>query len=295
MKILIVENEVYLAQSIANKLSEQGFVCELSASAKDAIRDEFFDAVLLSTSMGGQNFMPVIERYKKSIIILMASYINNDTVSIPLKAGAKDYILKPFMIEELIKKINHYLEFERLLKENESLKKYLSSSFASLNLPDIPKKMELPIGVRSSSQKKMDAYAFKLATAKSMRLEFVSLSKEFDESTFLNHDNKSLIYAVNYESLRKSDKKLFLDAIASKSVIFSSTDGIEEADMQIVEIENDEGFAGDGDIVTIEEYVKNVLINFQDRYPDVELSKKLGISRKSLWEKRKKHGVYKKK
>lgn len=295
MKILIVENEIYLAQSIANKLSENGYSCELAASVKDAIKDEFFDVVLLSTSMGGQNFMPVVERYKKSIIILMVNYINNDTVSAPLKAGAKDYILKPFMIEELIKKINHYLEFERLLKENDSLKKYLVSSFSASNLPEITKKTELPKGVYSSSQKKMDAYAFKAAATKGLRLEFVSLQKEFDETYFKEHDNKSLIYAVNFEALKKADKKLFLEAIATKNVVFSSTEPVEDCEMEIVTLESDEGFFDGGEIFTIEDYVKNIVVNFQDKYPDVELSKKLGISRKSLWEKRKKHGIYKKK
>jgi len=295
LKILIVENEIYLAQSIANKLLENGYNCEIAASAKDAIKDEFFDVVLLSTSMGAQNFMPVIDRYKKSIIILMVNYINNDTVSIPLKAGAKDYILKPFMIEELIKKINHYLDYERLLKENDSLKKYLSSSFSSSTLPDIPKKTELPKALCSSSQKKMDAYAFKLAAIKGMRLEFVSLQRYFDEKFFREHDNKSIIYAVNFESLKKTDKKLFLEAIASKNVVFSSTEPIDDESIEVVELESDEGFVGSGEIFTIEDYVKNILISFQDKYPDVELSKKLGISRKSLWEKRKKHGIYKKK
>lgn len=295
MKILIVENEIYLAQSIANKLVENGYNCELAASAKDAIKDEYFDVVLLSTSMGGQNFMPVVERYKKSIIILMVNYINNDTVSTPLKAGAKDYILKPFMIEELIKKINHYVDYERLLKENDSLKKYLASSFSASNLPEITKKTELPKVLHSSSQKKMDAYAFKLASAKGMRLEFVSLQKDFDERFFLEHDSKSIIYAVNFESLKKSDKKLFLDAVASKNVIFSSTESVEDTGIETVELESDEGFVGGGEIYTIEDYVKNIVVSFQDKYPDVELSKKLGISRKSLWEKRKKHGIYKKK
>lgn len=295
MKTLIVENEIYLAQSIASKLLENGYTCEIVTSVKDAIKDEFFDVVLLSTSTGVQNFMPVIDRYKKSIIILMVNYINNDTVSIPLKAGAKDYVLKPFIIEELIKKINHYLDYERLLKENDSLKKYLSSYFSSSTLPDIPKKIELPKALYSSSQKKMDAYAFKLAAVKGMMLEFVSLQRDFDEKFFTEHDNKSIIYAVHFESLKKSDKKLFLELIASKNVVFSSTEPIDDESIEVVELESDEGFVGSKEIFTIEDYVKNILIAFQDKYPDVELSKKLGISRKSLWEKRKKHGIYKKK
>ncbi|EAI2944688.1 hypothetical protein IEC40_001809, partial [Campylobacter jejuni] len=48
-------------------------------------------------------------------------------------------------------------------------------------------------------------------------------------------------------------------------------------------------------ILTIDEYVKYVIINYQNIFPDTDLSKKLGISRKSLWEKRKKYEISKKK
>ena len=107
MKILIVENEIYLAQSIASKLMEVGHVCEIATSIKDALKDEKYDAILLSTNISGQNFYPVIEKHRASIIILMISYISNDTVTNPIKAGASDYIQKPFMIEELIRKLQH--------------------------------------------------------------------------------------------------------------------------------------------------------------------------------------------
>jgi transcriptional regulator of acetoin/glycerol metabolism len=46
-------------------------------------------------------------------------------------------------------------------------------------------------------------------------------------------------------------------------------------------------------ILTINDYVKMMVLKFQTKYPDTELSKKLGISRKSLWEKRKKFGIEK--
>jgi biotin operon repressor len=48
-------------------------------------------------------------------------------------------------------------------------------------------------------------------------------------------------------------------------------------------------------IMTINDYVKMMVLSYQSKYPDTELSKKLGISRKSLWEKRKKLGIEKKK
>jgi DNA-binding NtrC family response regulator len=63
----------------------------------------------------------------------------------------------------------------------------------------------------------------------------------------------------------------------------------------MIEIESESHLFDQGEILPIEEYVKYIMIHFQNRFPDTELSKKLGISRKSLWEKRKKYGIVKKK
>lgn len=126
MKILIVENEIYLAQSIASRLNDLGYICDSAATIKEALRDEHYDAVLLSTNISGQNFYPIIEKHKSSIIILMISYISNDTVSKPIKAGASDYIQKPFMIEELIRKLQHLKEFNALQLENQAYKSYVN-------------------------------------------------------------------------------------------------------------------------------------------------------------------------
>jgi DNA-binding response OmpR family regulator len=65
MKILIIENEVYLAQSIATKLGELGHTCEMCTSTKDAIGSNNYDVVLLSTNINGQDFNQVIETFKK--------------------------------------------------------------------------------------------------------------------------------------------------------------------------------------------------------------------------------------
>ena len=123
MKILIVENEIYLAQSIASKLNEVGYKCDIATTIADAMKQEKYDSVLLSTNISGQNFYPIIEKHKSSIIILMISYISNDTVSNPIKAGANDYIQKPFMIEELVRKLQYLNDFNITNKENSTYKR----------------------------------------------------------------------------------------------------------------------------------------------------------------------------
>jgi CheY-like chemotaxis protein len=290
-----MENEIYLAQSIASKLSELGHICEMCTSTKDAIKSNNYDVVLLSTNINGQDFNPVIDTFKQSIIILMVSYISNDTVSKPLSAGAKDYILKPFMIEELIRKIVHYQDYEKLKKRNESYEKYLTHSFKTLSQKHDLENIEFPLFISCAIQKYADSFAFSYANKKNLALNFISLTdtKAMNEIEKLN--NNSLIYVINFHTLKKAEKKVFMNIIADKKIIISSCDKIENEECNIIEIKTENNVFDHGEILPIEDYVKFIVLNYQHKFPDTELSKKLGISRKSLWEKRKKYDILKKK
>jgi transcriptional regulator of aromatic amino acid metabolism len=104
-----------------------------------------------------------------------------------------------------------------------------------------------------------------------------------------------IVYITDYQSLKKNDIKAFLDLVSKRPCIISSSERIDDAPFEIIEMENESSFFDHGEILPIEEYVKYIMTNFQNKFPDTELSKKLGISRKSLWEKRKKYGIVKKK
>jgi DNA-binding NtrC family response regulator len=295
LKILIIENEVYLAQSIATKLGELGHICEMCTSTRDAIKSNDYDVVLLSTNINGQDFNPVIETFKSSIVILMVSYISNDTVSKPLAAGAKDYILKPFMIEELIRKINHYQDYEKLKKENASYEKYITHSFASISTEHDFQNIEFPLFISSTYQKHADSFAFEFAKSKNTALQFVTLSNPKALNEIDNFTENTLIYVIDFQTLKKADRKAFYKLIEDKKVIVSTTDKIEDEDLNIIEIKSENNIFEQGEILPIEDYVKFIVLNYQHKFPDTELSKKLGISRKSLWEKRKKYDIVKKK
>jgi len=295
MKILIIENEVYLAQSIATKLGELGHACEMCTSTRDAIRSNDYDVVLLSTNINGQDFIPVIETFKNSIVILMVSYISNDTVSKPLSSGAKDYILKPFMIEELIRKINHYQDYEKLKRRNVAYEKYLNHTFLNAKHEQDIDKVELPIFISSSFQKYADAFAFEYAQKKDIPMHFLTLSDSKSLNEISSLPQNSLVYVIDYQVLKKADKKTFCELIAGKQAIIASSDKVEDVDIPVVEIKNDNNIFDKGEILPLEDYVKFIVLSYQDKYPDTELSKKLGISRKSLWEKRKKYDIIKKK
>ncbi len=297
MKILIVENEFYLAQSIKSKLLEIGYQCEMAASVKDALKDLSYDVVLLSTNINGQDFYPVIEAFKDKIIILLISYISQDTVSAPLKAGANDYILKPFMMEELIRKIEHFIEHERLLKENRAYKAYIANSLKEINIDTVSPKEALPLFIKTNYQKYADAYAFKMAELLKEPFHYYSLSDKKAMGAIRSEKSTQFLYITEYQSLKKSEKAQFLEIIKDKRAIVSTTEAIEEEhfSFNMIEFNSDNKIFDRNDILTIDEYVKYIILNYQYKFPDTMLSKKLGISRKSLWEKRKKYEIFKKK
>lgn len=295
MNILIIENEIYLAQSISAKLADIGHNCDISSSIKDVNNDNNYDVVLLSTNINGQDIYSIIERYKNAVIILMVSYISNDTVSKPIQAGAKDYILKPFMIEELVRKIEHYQDYERLKRLNSTYEHYLNYAFNNIELEEDLTSVELPVYLTCNYQKYADAFAFKYASVKKQPLHFISLNspKALQELSEVNAS--TIIYLSDFDAIKKTDYEDFFKSIEKKNVILSGTQVLEECSIDTINFKNDNFHFEQGDILPIEDYVKYVLLNYQYKFPDTELSKKLGISRKSLWEKRKKYGIIKKK
>ena len=151
MKIIIVENELYLAQSIASKLNEAGFETEIFSSVKEAT-DTNGDVYLLSTHLPGQNTGPLITKFKEKIIILMVNYINNDTVSEPLRLGAKDYIVKPFMIEELVRKIDHFQEYQQLKRRINLYEEYLENFLKEITIEEYPE-LTTPVVIETNYQR----------------------------------------------------------------------------------------------------------------------------------------------
>jgi DNA-binding NtrC family response regulator len=298
MKILIVENEVYLAQSINAKLTEYGHNCEIANSNKEALKDEYYDLVLLSTNVNSQDFDPVISMHKHSIIILMISYISNDTVTKPINKGANDYILKPFMLEELIRKIDHFQEFEHLKNQNIAYENYLNTIFLT-NQHDLSTYTlsSLPLIISSTQPRVSDGFAYQLGQKLNKPFTYISLEDSNAFSLIKQTSKKNLIYLSDYQVLRRNQRDMLHKLIIGNYVILSTTKTIDsdDIDIPIVKLNNDNTLFDEGEIMAIKDYVKYIVVLHQDKLPDTELSKKLGISRKSLWEKRKKYGLIKQK
>ncbi|MGW6356791.1 response regulator transcription factor [Streptomyces sp. NPDC055092] len=108
MHILVVEDEVRLAGLIIQYLSESGHTAEArhdGLSGLDAARDPRVDAVVMDVMLPGMNGVEAcrtlrLEANDVPVVLLTARSAIKERV-VGLDAGADDYLVKPFAMEEL--------------------------------------------------------------------------------------------------------------------------------------------------------------------------------------------------
>ena len=295
MNILIIENEVYLAQKIVSRLLDDGHLCDFIESTNINMEKDY-DIVLLSTSLPSSQCKEIIKKYKEhAIVLLLVSYISDETVTDPIKEGAKDYIMKPFIMDELVRKIYHYKEWQSVKKELSTLRAYLEFNFKDVNISNIQLSHTFPLLVSTNSPKMADKVVFEIARKFDLAIKFISLSDTPTWQKDLAKPTKELLYITDYQVLKKSSKDNLNALLDGRKAIICSLEKEEDFPFSKISCMQNNISLMNNNIMTINEYVKLMVLTFQGNYPDTELSKKLGISRKSLWVKRKKLGIEKKK
>lgn len=295
MNVLIIENEIYLAQSIATKMESLGYPCQIVSTIHEAMQKQKSDIVLLSANAGGSLCEMFIRQNPQAIVIMMIAYVSEDTVTKPIRAGAKDYIMKPFMLDELLRKVEHQLNYQRIQRQIIFYEEYFSFLESEMQMPNSIQHYP-PFVIRCNTQKIADVYTIRIAKEKGMTLQFATL-RFYDWHDVLQMTQKDVVlYVTHLESLKRNELKEFLSNMADKNIIASivASDHIDFP--QVIDLVCRSDVADfEGDILSIKEYEKCVIQRFENHYSDVELAKKMGISRKNLWEKRKRYGLERKK
>ncbi|MFW3328926.1 DNA-binding response regulator, partial [Aliarcobacter butzleri] len=124
---------------------------------------------------------------------------------------------------------------------------------------------------------------------------FISLVSPTWQKQINSIEEKTIIYLTDYHTLKKNMKDYVVKYIEDKTCVISTLECEDSFPYRKIEINSEKELVGITNIMTINDYVKMMVMSYQNKYPDTELSKKLGISRKSLWEKRKKLDIEKKK
>lgn len=116
-RILVVEDDRSAAEFVCNGLRQEGYTVEAAANGPDALHmatSENFDLIVLDRNLPGLDGLSVLRALRaaqsETPILILSALAHADERVLGLKAGADDYLGKPFSFSEL------QLRIENLLK-----------------------------------------------------------------------------------------------------------------------------------------------------------------------------------
>ncbi len=132
-RILIVDDEKAIRESLQIILTEEGFEAEVVTDGLEAlakIEEGGYDLVITDLKMPRLNGMELLEKSSKispdTFFIIMTAYASVDTAINALRNGAYDYLIKPVEFDDLIIRVKRLLDYKKLSRENIFLRQRIS-------------------------------------------------------------------------------------------------------------------------------------------------------------------------
>ncbi|MGV3490666.1 MAG: response regulator transcription factor [Devosia sp.] len=112
MRILVAEDDRRIAEALGTALKAAGFVPEIESDGEDIWHrgdTEDFDAIILDLGLPTMDGLSILKRWRKAgrtlpVLILTARGHWEERVE-GIEAGADDYVVKPFRVEEVVARI----------------------------------------------------------------------------------------------------------------------------------------------------------------------------------------------
>lgn len=129
IKILIVDDELIMRESLGAWLERDGYTVATAESGESALallKDTLFDIVFLDIKMEGMGGLEVLEQVKQSDpeieVVMITAYGSISTAIEAMKKGAFDYLLKPFDPDALGVLIDRIVLHRQQTRENQFLR-----------------------------------------------------------------------------------------------------------------------------------------------------------------------------
>jgi len=128
-KILVVDDEKSIRDSLNMVLSDEGYEVKSAADGAEAltlINDDNFDVIISDIKMPNVDGMELLDRSSKispgTFYIIMTAYASVNTAVEALRHGAFDYLIKPVEFDDLLIRVKRLLDYKKLSLENKMLR-----------------------------------------------------------------------------------------------------------------------------------------------------------------------------
>lgn len=147
--ILIIEDESKMRRLLELNLGEDGFKTVSAPDAETGLKllaSEQVDLVLTDLKLPGMSGLELLQRAKQQDpalpVVVMTAFGSVETAVDAMKAGATDYVLKPFSLAEMRMVVHKELDVSRLREENRSLREALGEKYSHPNIVARSAKMQ---------------------------------------------------------------------------------------------------------------------------------------------------------
>ncbi|HTN53483.1 MAG TPA: sigma-54 dependent transcriptional regulator [Anaeromyxobacter sp.] len=134
--ILVVDDEASMRHLLTVILADRGYEPRAVGSAEEALKElaaRDYDLVLTDVRMPGMGGLGLLREIQKVapelLVIVMSAYGTHDSALEAMKAGAYDYLPKPFKPDEVVLVLRKAEERERLARENRRLRRELADAY----------------------------------------------------------------------------------------------------------------------------------------------------------------------
>src|SRR5437762_2564303 len=336
-RVLLIDDDRGLSEVIELLLSREGYGVERAGTLRAGIARSGaagIDLVITDLKLPDGTGLDAIREIRgvhpALPIIMITSYSSMESAIGALRAGAVDYIIKPFDNDELLHAVARALNERRIARENAVLKRNLKSTYGAWPIvgesPGIRRVLELIrkaaptdanvlISGESGTGKELAAAALHYASPRAegpfISVQCGALARDAQETELFGHAPRT---GERREGLIREagGGTLFLDEIAelAPAVQVKLLHLLEEKSAQPpsgADVRTGRDLAevapalpmvraavplpGGARPLAIEEYIREVIERFQDSHSETELARMLGIGRKALWMRRRQWGL----
>lgn len=231
--ILIVEDEPRMRRLLEISLGEDGHTVQSAEDAENGLkilRKNSIDLVLTDLKLPGMNGLEFLQEARQlngsTPVVVMTAYGSVETAVDAMKAGASDYVLKPFTMAEMKLVIRKELDVQRVRDENRSLREALGKRYQFQNVIARSAKMQevLAMVARVASTNATVLLGGESGVGKDLIARAIHQNSRRASGPFIKVNSTAIPDTLFESELFGFEKGAFTGALASKPGKFELAD-----------------------------------------------------------------------
>ncbi len=233
-KILIVDDEKLVRWSLSEDFQKEDYQVDTAEDGKTAlarIEAEQYDLILLDIRLPDANGIEILQTVKQanpnSTVIMMTAYGDIETAVEAMRAGAYDYVTKPFNVDEIRARVERAIETSHLKEQVSYLKKFHRKHLGadSIIWRSPPMRQMMGILQRLAVSDSTVLLLGESGTGKDLVARCIHLRSPRSDRPFVDINCAALPETLLESELMGHEKGAFTDARATKKGLFEQANG----------------------------------------------------------------------